>query len=55
MKVFIDLRALMKLSARFFLYHPNGFLKTYALNGIEKHRSDLLNVITMSVLASAIC
>jgi hypothetical protein len=49
-KVFIDLRALMKLSARFFLYHPNGFLRTYAVNGIEKHRSDLLIVITLRVL-----
>jgi hypothetical protein len=45
----------MNLSARFFHYHPNGFLRTYAGIGIEKHRSDLLNVITIELLASAIC
>ena len=55
MKVFIDLRALMKLSARFFLYHPYGFERTCERNGIEKHRSDLLNVINVECLASAIC
>ncbi len=30
----------MKLSACFFLYHPNGFLRAYALSGIETRKAE---------------